>query len=161
MHKANLEIALAAALQAGISETQISTWVREFLVNAVDYPSFFIKKGIQDVPKTIALDFDGVLNTYTGWDGPNNLFTPRENAKEFLQELRGNGYEVVIYSTREPKAILKWLREHDLIDLIHHVTTEKPMAIAYIDDRAIRFDGRFDGDLLQQVLHFKAHWETK
>lgn len=43
-HKANLEIALAAALQAGISETQVSTWVREFLVNAIDYPKKKVSK---------------------------------------------------------------------------------------------------------------------
>jgi hypothetical protein len=113
------------------------------------------------MPKTIALDFDGVMNTYTGWDGPGNLFSPRPNLKEFLLELRDHKYEVVIYSTRPAGAIISWLRDHDLSDLVHSVTNEKPLAIAYIDDRAIRFNGQFDGNLLHEVLNFKTHWETK
>ena len=34
----------------------------------------------------ICIDFDGVLNNYKGYDG-DNLGTPKDGAKEFLEKL--------------------------------------------------------------------------
>ena len=38
------------------------------------------------------------------------------------------------------------------------VTNEKPKAIAYIDDRAIKFDGNYD-NLYNEINDFKPHWK--
>ena len=58
--------------------------------------------------KTVCIDFDGVLNTYDGWKGEDELFNPREKVEWFLKQLRQAGYEIVIHSTRTPSKIRKW-----------------------------------------------------
>jgi predicted mannosyl-3-phosphoglycerate phosphatase (HAD superfamily) len=110
------------------------------------------------MPRTICLDFDGVLNTYSGWKGEDYLFEPQPGAKEFINELRSLGYEVVIHSTRDPMKIGKWLVDHAILGPIK-VFKEKPPAIAYLDDRAIRFDGDF-GKSLEEIKNFKTYWEN-
>jgi len=109
--------------------------------------------------KTIAIDFDGVLNTYTGWKGEKELFELRPGAKEFLQALRGRGFHLAIYSTRDPAAIRQWLAQNDLDTLFYHVSQSKPMAQAYLDDRAVCFDGQFTPELVERLASFKTHWE--
>ena len=34
----------------------------------------------------------------------------------------------------------EWLKDHNLDKYISKVTAEKPRAVAYIDDKAVRFD---------------------
>jgi predicted HAD superfamily phosphohydrolase YqeG len=109
--------------------------------------------------KTIAVDFDGVMNTYTGWKGEAELFEPRPGLRAFLEQLRAAGFKVVVYSTRPASRIRSWLVDHDLSALVDDVTNGKPMAIAYIDDRAVCFDGDFDA-VLKEATTFKAHWEA-
>jgi hypothetical protein len=36
--------------------------------------------------------------------------------------------------------IWDWLKEHDLNQYVSKVTAEKPRAVAYIDDKGIKFD---------------------
>ena len=109
-------------------------------------------------PKSIALDFDGVLNNYRGYDG-DNLGQPRPGCKEFLQKLHKR-YFVVILSARRYSKIIKWLDDNDLWDYVDNVTSMKPPAIAYIDDRAIKFDGDYD-QALKQLWGFKPYWKKK
>jgi phosphoglycolate phosphatase-like HAD superfamily hydrolase len=99
------------------------------------------------MPKTVCLDFDGVMNTYTGWQGPDVLFEPRPGLREFLESLRQSGFEVVVLSTR------------NLNDLVKGVTDLKPPAVVYLDDRAVCFEGDFDA-ALRAVKEFRAYWET-
>lgn len=106
---------------------------------------------------TVALDFDGVLNCYTGWKGESELYQPRPDAQQFLALLNAD-YEVAIYSTRDPESIRAWLQEHGLADYVRSVTKHKPPALAYIDDRAIRFDGDY-GAVLVELSTFKPYWE--
>lgn len=112
------------------------------------------------MPKTICVDFDGVLNTYTGWKGEDYLYDPRPGAKEFIEELLDNGYEVIIHSTRSPEKIGQWLKDNKFrgCDWMR-VSKEKPPAIAYVDDRAICFTGNFR-IAIEQVKDFRAHWES-
>jgi hypothetical protein len=110
--------------------------------------------------KTICLDFDGVMNLYTGWEGETELFQPRPGLKEFLEALKARGYEVVVHSTRAPNLIIRWLKEHGFYDLIKSVGSSKPPAIVYVDDRGLRFDGDFNV-VLDAIENFKAFWEPK
>lgn len=103
--------------------------------------------------KTACVDFDGVLNTYTHWRGEDDLYEPRPGAREFLEKL-GEKFKVVIFSTRRPKAIELWLREHDLWRYVADVTNRKVMAVVYIDDRAVGFNGNYE-ETLAQVDGFK------
>jgi FMN phosphatase YigB (HAD superfamily) len=85
------------------------------------------------------VDFDGVLNNYTGYD-PHNLFTPRRGVEDFLKEL-SKEYNIIIFSTRNSSDIVKWLEKYHLSKYIHRVTNIKPPAVVYIDDRGLRFNG--------------------
>lgn len=111
------------------------------------------------MPKTVCLDFDGVMNTYTGWQGPDVLFEPRPGLREFLESLRQSGFEVVVLSTRNPARISNWLIDNNLNDLVKGVTDLKPPAVVYLDDRAVCFKGDFDA-ALGAVKDFRAYWET-
>lgn len=105
---------------------------------------------------TVAVDFDGVLNTYDGWRGEDVLFDPREGVESFLRILSRH-YVVHILTTRKPFAVHNWLVEHGLRSYVENITNIKPPAIAYIDDRAIRFEGDYE-DVLA-VIEVPAHWE--
>lgn len=95
--------------------------------------------------KTIALDFDGVLHAYTGWN-EGKLGLPVEGAVKGYYRLLEEGYNLVVFTCRDDlEAIRKWMHFHfDFEKYIGHfyepaITNIKPIAIAYIDDRAIRF----------------------
>lgn len=104
------------------------------------------------------VDLNGVLDAYSGWQHPDHWDPPRAGARAFLEGLRARGFDVVIFTTRHPVGVRRWLREHGLYDLVGAVTRRKPPAHVFIDDRAICFRGDFD-EALRQVEGFKAHWE--
>lgn len=106
---------------------------------------------------TVVSDFDGVLNRYRGWKGEKVLYTPEKGVKEFLEKLHEK-YKVVIVSTRNGNDVASWLYEYDLLDYVDEITNKKVKAIAYIDDRAILFDGDYD-KVLNTLDSFKSHWE--
>lgn len=86
--------------------------------------------------KTLAIDFDGVLHEYTAFAAPLGL--PKEGAVTAWHALSKAGYTLVVYTCREDHgAIRQWMRAHFHVDAV--VMSTKPIALAYIDDRAIRF----------------------
>ena len=89
--------------------------------------------------KTIAIDFDGVIHKYSkGWKDGAIYDEPVDGAKEAIEELMDKGYRVVIFTTRRNMLeIGDWLTEFNFPNIA--VTNDKPVAIAYIDDRGIRF----------------------
>ena len=97
--------------------------------------------------KTIAIDFDGVIHKYSkGWEDGEIYDKPMEGVLEALRILYLKGYGITVFTTREDLADVKsWIRKQynreypnsEMIEL--NVTNYKPKAIAYIDDRAIRF----------------------
>jgi hypothetical protein len=106
----------------------------------------------------VCVDLNGVLDAYTGWRHPDHWDPPRPGARAFLESLRAGGFDVVIFTTRHPAGVRRWLREHGLLDLVGAVTRRKPPAHVFVDDRAVCFRGDFD-ETLRQVAAFKAHWE--
>lgn len=106
--------------------------------------------------KAVAVDFDGVLNTYTGWQGEDELFEPREGVTEFLDKLSQN-YRVIIYTTRDVIKVQDWLRQFGLYQYIKEVSSTKPKAIAYVDDRGVRFTGDYEAVL--KNIEQPTHWE--
>lgn len=86
----------------------------------------------------IAVDFDGVINDNKGIH--NAPGEPIPGSILALLKLEDEGYEVIIYSCRPADQISLWLgnfwprgRKHPMI------AVKKPTAVAYIDDRGIRF----------------------
>jgi hypothetical protein len=90
---------------------------------------------------TVAVDFDGVIHSYTsGWTGPEPIDPPREGALKFITDLIVEGYKVVYHTARadcalHTDAVISWLVRHDFPRA--EVTNVKPKAIAYVDDRAV------------------------
>ena len=106
------------------------------------------------------VDFNGVLDAYEGWRGPDHFDPPRPGAREFLDALRARGCEVVVFTTRWPDDVWRWLREHGMADRVAEVTDRKPAAHVFIDDRAVCFRGDF-ATTLREVDAFTAHWERE
>jgi hypothetical protein len=94
--------------------------------------------------QTLCIDFDGVIYPYShGWADGVITESPVPGAIEALWSLREAGYAIVIHTTRcrEPGQaghIRAWLEDHGA-PVIWKVTAEKVPALAYIDDRAVRF----------------------
>lgn len=107
-------------------------------------------------PKTIAVDLDGVLAAYDGWRGSLHFGPPIAGAQEFLIRLRRLG-RVLIYSTRTNPAandehavdlvdrVRAWLDDHDLPYDAIYCGGGKPIAAAYVDDRAVVCRPQDDG----------------
>lgn len=98
---------------------------------------------------TVAVDFDGVLHSYTSpWvDASVIPDPPVAGAADWLNAIRED-FEVVIFTTRgncdEGREAVRWyLGEAGVRDAASLVVThEKIPALVYIDDRALRFDGK-------------------
>lgn len=135
--------------------------------------------------KTVAVDFDGVIAQYDGWKGVYVLGEPIEGAREFVQALRSHGYNILIYTARcnialngyevkntsednymgryvaLRKSVSDYLKKHDIPFDDIFMGQGKPLADAYIDDRAVpcqpmKFPGAYDF-ALKAVLELTHH----
>jgi hypothetical protein len=104
------------------------------------------------------IDLNGVLDSYTGWQGPAHFDPPREGAREFLEVLRARGFRIVVFTTRYDEDVWRWLKAYGLETLVSDVTDRKPAAYVFVDDRAVCFRGDFH-TTLREIEEFSAHWE--
>lgn len=111
-----------------------------------------------DGRRIACIDLNGVLDAYTGWKGAGYFDPPRPGAREFLEQLGARGFRVVIFTTRWPDDVWRWLREHRLDAPVSDVTDRKPAAHVFVDDRAVCFRGDFN-DTLAEIDRFAAYWE--
>jgi len=107
--------------------------------------------------KTVAIDFDGPIHLYSkGWHDGTIYDPPVEGSLESLEILRRK-YCTVIFTTRDAFSVAIWLQAYGTEKVVPYwsqmwdtypfwndpefilVTNLKPAAIAYIDDRGIRF----------------------
>ncbi len=93
--------------------------------------------------KTISIDFDRVVHKYSrSFYNGKPYDVPVEGAIEAILTLQSKGFEVIILTAKTSlgekrnKLIRAWFRKYRVKV---KVTNIKPPAIAYIDDRAIRF----------------------
>lgn len=98
--------------------------------------------------KTIAIDFDGTLCKKQSYGNGYIYEMSNEKASDITSKLHEDGYKIVIYTTRlnpsfggdiewKKQQIITWCDQHGIY--FDEITCEKPEAVAYIDDRAIRF----------------------
>lgn len=127
--------------------------------------------------KTICIDFDGVIHSYTsGWCGADVITDlPVPGAIDFLKEATKH-FTVAIFSSRnhqpggkdamknfitywatnKPNNNVSWV-DVSWVDLLTF-PTEKPAALVTIDDRAIPFKGTFP--TIEEIKGFKP-WNKK
>ena len=96
---------------------------------------------------TLSIDFDGVIHKYSkGWQDGEIYDDPIEGAFEKLLRLYLDGFKIVISTARtelEPVRAWwnKWYRtkfpNSEMFPI--EITNTKPIAVAYIDDRAVKF----------------------
>ena len=106
--------------------------------------------------KTICVDFDGVLNECTGYE-EGDLGEPLSGSHTFIKELRKK-YKVVILTSRPNEEVSNWLSENGFPWM--EVTNCKVPAVAYIDDRAIRFNGSYI-QAIYEAVNLKPSWTER
>ena len=122
--------------------------------------------------KTLCLDFDGVLHSYTsGWSGHEHIADPPvPGAMEFLYDALKT-FKVAIFSSRSStvqgiEAMQKWVEAHAkplFFDygqpwwLQIEWPVHKPAAFLSIDDRAITFDGTWPS--VSELVEFKPWFQ--
>jgi|WetSurMetagenome_2_1015567.scaffolds.fasta_scaffold10886_4 mannose-6-phosphate isomerase-like protein (cupin superfamily) len=113
--------------------------------------------------KTIAIDFDGVINSYTsGWKGVKQTDRPVKGAADAIKELYEQGNKIIIFSTRANNAvgrsiIRKYISNMGLPDTVK-ITAIKPPADVYIDDRALNFNGNWKETVIE-AENFKPYMQ--
>ena len=112
--------------------------------------------------KRAMIDLDKTIHKYTKGYGDGTIYDdPISGAKQAIDWLKNNGYEIVIFTTRaspgnavevggdESKEIAKvqsWLKHHDIY--YDKITSDKLNADFYIDDKAIPIhNGNWDAVL--------------
>ena len=91
------------------------------------------------------MDFDGVIHSYINPFNEFQLDPPTEGAIPWLHEMVEKfKVEVLTTRARTPQGtntVERWLSRQGAPPL--PITCQKGMAIVYLDDRAIRFEGTF------------------
>lgn len=107
--------------------------------------------GFESEQKNLAIDFDGVIhdNNMGFFDGTcyGEIIKGTYEAIESLSQR----YDIIIFTAKAKASrpmiggksgvelVWEWLNFHKLSPFIKEVTSEKPRAFAYLDDKAIRF----------------------
>ena len=107
--------------------------------------------------KTILIDLDGVLNNYTGNFDKDFIPPIKDGAIEFLKEL-SKDFEIKLFTTRNKILTTKWLIDNNIDKYFEDITNTKDLALLYIDDRCINFDGSFE-NLSNSVNLFKPWYK--
>jgi len=105
----------------------------------------------EQLPKRAMIDLDGTIHKYSkGYKNGTIYDDAFDGAKEVIDWLRGNGYEIVIFTTRvskqnadelggnhedQIKKVSEWLKDKGIY--FDRITAEKLAAEFYIDDKAI------------------------
>jgi hypothetical protein len=112
--------------------------------------------------KRIMIDFDGTIHKYSkGWKDGTVYDEPISGAKQFIDQLKDDGFEVVVFTSRlsvsslgqevvnEQKEMIEmWLKKYGIE--VDGVTAEKLPAVAYVDDRAVEFNG-WNHELISKI----------
>ena len=101
--------------------------------------------------KQIGIDFDGVIHRNSlGYHDGTIYDPPMDGTREALEDLSSR-FDIVVYTCKAKpdrelvngktgtQLIWEWLKENGLDIYVKEVTSEKPRAAFYIDDKAYRF----------------------
>ena len=120
---------------------------------------------------TVCVDLDGVLAQYSGWKGLREIGEPIEGAVQFMKDLNQFA-NTLVYTTRtnpdvqidEMPEDLKsnvrdWLDKNDFVYYDVYTGPGKPLANAYIDDRAVRCQPQGEWALAAFKIAMEAAYE--
>lgn len=106
-----------------------------------------------DETQNLGIDFDNVIHKNSkGYFDGTIYDEPVEGVEEALKQL-SEKYTLVCYTVKARadrglvngktglELVTEWLQKYGFDKYITKVTSEKPRAVAYIDDKGIRFDG--------------------
>lgn len=116
--------------------------------------------------KVVALDFDGVLHRYHGWN-EGKLDVPISGMTHLVDLLMvKHGCHVVVHTTRAKDVVQTWLAKYGFPEL--DVYNEKWSRIdIFVDDRAMEFHPALVGDresrfaLAEQLATFQPYWKQQ
>ncbi len=107
--------------------------------------------------RTLLIDLDGVLNTYTGGYQQDYIPPMANGVKEFLESLQDK-FDLKLFTTRPAHLAQKWIEDNQIQHLFSEVTDTKRPAWLLIDDRCLTFDGNFE-NLAMQIAEFKPWYK--
>lgn len=112
----------------------------------------FIKNINKELQSTLCIDFDGVIHDHNlGFHDGTIYGEPIKGSLEALKELSLK-YKIIIFTCKArpdrplingktgAELVWEWLDKHNVQQFVSKVTATKPIASAYIDDKAIRFE---------------------
>ncbi|MDH3492267.1 MAG: hypothetical protein OEM82_01865 [Acidobacteriota bacterium] len=142
------------------------------LPGVTEKPESFLKKksSVERRNRTVAVDLDGVLAEYDGWKGLENIGDPIEGAKEFMEAL-SEKYFVLVHTARianenvktedhvqrVKNLVVEWLRENEIPYGDVYTGRGKPLASAFIDDRAVSCRPQEEEDSFAAALRALAN----
>ena len=118
-------------------------------------------KTISSPPKSICIDFDGVIHDYSkGWQGIDVFDKVLPGASEATNQLHEAGYMIIIYTTRnDTPALRDFLSKNNIyFDYINH-NPYQPKGSELGNDRGVCFKGNWE-DALHKIYNFKT-WHQK
>jgi len=111
----------------------------------------------EKIPRRAMIDLDGTIHKYSKGFGDGSIYDDAfDGAKEVINWLKRQGFEIVIFTTRASKTSAKeygqdhkdqikkvsqWLKDNNIY--FDRITAEKLAAEFYIDDKNIHIE---DGD---------------
>ena len=117
-------------------------------------------------PRILALDLDGTVLSYKGFEGKDEFGLPLRGIIEELLALRDNGWQIVVWTCRpDTPALRQHLQTHDVpFDHVNDHPWNGPdnprkiHADVYYDDKGLQADGNPSG-LAEAVMAHKPWWQ--
>ena len=110
-----------------------------------------VPPGFENDLKNIAIDFDGVIHTFDkGFYDGTCYGDPLPGSLEAIKKLSEN-YNIIIFTAKAKPSrplvngktgtelVVEWLTKHEVMQYDVEVTSEKPRAQLYIDDKGYHF----------------------
>lgn len=101
----------------------------------------------------VAIDFDGVIHSNSkGFYDGTVYDIPIKGSLDAIKWFSSQGFDIVVFTAKAKpdrplvngktgvELVWEWLEKYQINHYIKEVTSEKPRAIIYIDDKGLRFE---------------------